>query len=435
MSDPGMWPLLLLAVPCLGALVSAVAWSTPREPKTLLLATSLACIMAVGLLAGVLGAAPPGLPLLCLLPFAAFASLLGQPLYLPHRTAWTLSVVILGLCLTSIALTGRLQWLALVVLFLVLLVTLARGRLPGTTQPTWGLATYGVGAVAAAVAATAAAPVSIAAGLLAACALIPLFPLHAGHVAGLMRLPGNLPALLVTALPAAGFAALLGVLPHLPEFAQTLLGGTALLSMLYGSVRALSQSRPLSALAHASLALYSILWWFVAVTGTLSSSGTVFLVAIGLVTGGLTLGWQAVHARFGDLDIRALGGLVHPMPRFAVLYSLLALAALGLPPFGLFSGFMGLLLSPDFYLPISSILVVLTWLTASWYHLDLMRRLLFGPPRPELRAEDVREPELAALTIILVLLVLLGTLPSRWFDSGRAARPALPVLETTQWHP
>ena len=48
------------------------------------------------------------------------------------------------------------------------------------------------------------------------------------------------------------------------------------------------------------------------------------------------------------VDVRSLGGVAYPMPRFSTLLALLALAALGMPPFGVYSGLMGMLLSPEF---------------------------------------------------------------------------------------
>lgn len=432
MSEPGSIPLLLLAAPWAGALLSAFAWSRPRELKTYLLLSAAASLVAVLGVAGGAGA-PTAMPFLCLLPIAAFVSLLGQPIHVATRGAWLMTVILLGIDVAILSSSGPAQWMGLMLLFVVLIGILARARDAGTTAPTWGLVIYGLGAVAAGLAAVAPVTVSWIAGLLVSVALLPLFPFHAGHVACVMRLPGNLPAFLTLSLPIIGVAPLLHVLPTLPDGAWTILGHVALVSMLYGSVRAVGRPLPLSLLAHASLAFYSILWWFVASTGNVSPSVSVYLAAVGLSTAGLYVGWYAIRARFGELDTRALGGLVQPMPRLAVLFSLLAVAALGLPPFGVFSGFMGLLLTPDLRLPGSFAVVALVWLAASWYYLEFMRRLLFGPTRADLRYEDVRETEVASMTIVLVLLAILGILPSRWFDAGSTARPVVPTLESSIW--
>jgi len=96
-----------------------------------------------------------------------------------------------------------------------------------------------------------------------------------------------------------------------------------------------------------------------------------------------------------------------------------ALAAIGLPPFGVYSGFMGLLLTPA--LPLSGALVVIigTMLAACWYFLGLTQQLLFGPHRPDLRYEDLCFTEAAALVMIVVLLMALGIVPPRFLESSK----------------
>jgi NADH-quinone oxidoreductase subunit M len=429
-----MTPWLLLAVPFTGVLLSTLVWSKPRMFKTGLLLTTAASLLTV-IGAGVaMGSLPSAMGLLCLLPTAAFASLLGQPVHRDHRTAWLMTVVTLGFGQAAVSTPTLFKPWVLGLLLLFLIGLLAQSRNGSAPSPTYGMVTYGAGAVAALVSAIAPGPISALAGLLVSLVLIPLFPLQAGHVACLTRLPGNLPAFLSLALPVAGLTELVAVLPSLPEPARHGIGWLALAGMLYGTARSLAQSRPLPLLAHSSLAFFSIFWWYVAISGSLSSQAALFVSAVGLTTGGLHLGWHAVRVRYGDLDLRALGGLVQPMPRFASLFSLLALAALGFPPFGVFSGFMGMVLHPDVRLPGSFAVVALVWLAASWYFLDLMQRLLFGRPRPDLQYKDVRETELASLALVLVLLAILGVIPSTWFDAGTAAAPFSPSLESSAWN-
>jgi hypothetical protein len=157
----------------------------------------------------------------------------------------------------------------------------------------------------------------------------------------------------------------------------------ALAGAVYGSLRALIQTRPLPRLAYAALAFFSLLWWYVADTGTAPMQATVYLSAVGLAASGLLLAWYAIRARYGDIDLRALGGLAYPMPRFSTLLALLALAALGMPPFGVFSGFLGMLLLPTFTPSGPFTVIMIVWLTASWYYIDLVQQLVFGRQRPE----------------------------------------------------
>ena len=60
----------------------------------------------------------------------------------------------------------------------------------------------------------------------------------------------------------------------------------ALVGALYGSVKALAQSRVRLLLAYGSFSLFSILWWFVAASRTVTPQAAVFLSAVALVTSG-----------------------------------------------------------------------------------------------------------------------------------------------------
>jgi NADH-quinone oxidoreductase subunit M len=144
------------------------------------------------------------------------------------------------------------------------------------------------------------------------------------------------------------------------------------------------------------------------------------------------LAWYAIRARYGDIDFRALGGLAYPMPRFSTLFALLALAALGMPPFGIFSGFLGMLLTPAFAPSGAFALIMLVWLTASWYYTDLIQQIVFGRSRLDIRHEDLRQTEFISLLLILLLLLLLGTAPSRLFEPP-AGTPAAIAMTSERW--
>jgi NADH-quinone oxidoreductase subunit M len=139
-----------------------------------------------------------------------------------------------------------------------------------------------------------------------------------------------------------------------------------------------------------------------------------------LVTGGLLLAWNRVRARYGDLEVGRLGGLARAMPRFATLMALLVMAAIGLPPFGLFFGYVALLLEPvvrvSFGSSLGLAIVLLAWFMASWYLFKLMQRLLFGPDRAELRYDDLSRAEAAPLVLVLALLLAVGLLPGGLVD-------------------
>src|SRR3989442_7215264 len=144
----------------------------------------------------------------------------------------------------------------------------------------------------------------------------PLFPLHGVYVAALTRLPGYLPMCLAILLPAAGLYGLTGLLPEMPAEFLRGVSVLALFGALYGSLKALVQFRVSHLLAYAGLAFFSILWWYLAVTGTSTPQAAVYTSAVALVIGGLLLSGHPVQARDCDLglkQIRRAGGAPAPL--------------------------------------------------------------------------------------------------------------------------
>lgn len=153
-----------------------------------------------------------------------------------------------------------------------------------------------------------------------------------------------------------------------------------------------------------------------------------------LVIGGLFLAWHRLQARYGDLDLNQIGGLARPMPRFGALLALLVMAAVGLPPFGLFSGYMAILLHPSVTMSRGLVVILLTWLAASWYLFRLMQRLLFGPHRSDILYEDLRLIEVTPLVVVLLILLALGIAPYGFFETDTLANGYRTAMELMLWN-
>lgn len=428
-----MTPWLLMAIPLLGAGLSLLMRASLQRMKTSALGTTAASLLAMIGAPLALGEPFAGVPFLCLLPLAAFLSLLGQPLHRDNSPAWVMTLVLLGLGLGILTGQTPAQDVMLVMLLGLLCILLYRYQ-QGASPETWrGLSAYGLGMVSTVLALVLPTPASTVAMLVASATLLPLLPVHSGFVATLTGLPGNLPAFLALLLPTVGFHTLLLLLPNLTVTMLHTVAILALAGAVYGSLRALIQSRPLPRLGYAALAFFCMLWWYVADTGTAPMQATVYLSAVGLTTSGLLLAWYAIRARYGDIDLRALGGLAYPMPRFSTLLALLALAALGMPPFGVFSGFLGMLLAPTFTPSGPFAIIMIVWLSASWYYTELVQQLVFGKQRVDVRYEDLRRTEFASLVLLLLLLLALGTAPSRFFDSNAPTPPTSVAMKGEPW--
>lgn len=435
MTDLMTTPLLLAAVPIMGAMLGLVVWSQPDKLKIWSVIVTVLSLLAVIGISGQLTETIEGPLFLYLLPLAAGISLLGGPVHQQHRLACVLTLLFLGLglgILTSQQVAGQ---IVLAILLGLITFLLYWHHNPFWPRSWWGIGAYGVGALCAGLAAVTGPPVSAQASLLACAILLPLVPFHHGYVSALTRLPGSLPSFIVLLLPAIGFHSLVAVIPMVPEIAVSMMTILALVGALYGSIKALAQSRVRLLLAYGSLSFFSILWWFVAVSRTIMPQAVVFLASVALVTGGLLLTWQVVRTRYGDdVDPQAISGLFRRMPQFAVLFSLLALAAMGLPPFGVFAGFMGMLLTASLTSSAALLVMMVAWLAASWYILDMVQRLLFGRERSDLRYEDLRRSELASLLIVVLIVIALGVAPASLFGIKQQPPSVGAVKESVSWN-
>jgi NADH-quinone oxidoreductase subunit M len=264
--------------------------------------------------------------------------------------------------------------------------------------------------------------------------LLPLFPLHGIYVAALTRSPGYQPVILAALLPAAGLYGLANLLPDLPSEVLRAVGVLALFGALYGSLKALAQVRVAHLLAYAGLAFFSVLWWLCAVTQSFSVHAVVYVAAVALLTGGLLLACQRTQGRYGYLTLDRMHGLARPMPRFGTVVLLLVMAAVGLPPFGLFSAYMAMLLGPAVAMSWGLVIILTTWFLASWYLFRMMQRLLFGPYRADIRYEDLRASEVVSFAVLLVILAVLGTAPPQWLESDLFVNGHRAAVEMILWH-
>lgn len=435
MRDGSLIPWLWAGIPLLGALASLAFWSNPDRLKLSSIIWSVVSLGTIAEFSNQLETPAEGLLPLYLLPLAAVVSVLGQPVREDHRLSWIMALVFLGLGLSVLSSQPPVGNLALTLLLILIGILLYRHHSALWPMSWWGIGTYGLGASCALLTIVSGPPVSSVASLLTSAVLLPLVPFHDGHLTALTRLPGSLPSFIVLLLPLAGLHGLATVLPTVPDVVAWTVSLFALVGASYGAVKALAQSRVRLLLAYGSLSFYSMLWWFAAATQTATPRAALMVGTVGLATSGLLVAWQVVRTRYGDdVDPQAVSGLASGMPQYAVLLSLLALAAMGLPPFGVFAGFMGLLLSSPFPSTLGLFITLLAWLAASWYIMRMVQQLLFGTRRPDLRYTDVLTTELASLLILVLALLALGLAPTSLFASDQIMRPTGALVDSHTWN-
>ncbi|HKT34074.1 MAG TPA: proton-conducting transporter membrane subunit [Nitrospira sp.] len=434
MMDAVPIPWLLTGIPLLGMLAGLPFRSSAERFKSSCVAWTVISLGSVVAAADQITVPPEGLLPLYLLPLAATISILGQPVHDQHRQSWMFTLLFLALGISALTNAAPINLCSIAVLLGVIAGLLYRHHSALWPRSWWGIGAYSLGAISAVLSVAFDTPLSSVASLLASAVLLPLVPFHDGHLTALTRLPGSLPSFIVVLLPLAGLHLLASAMPSVPDIVAWTLSLFALLGASYGGLKALAQSRVRLLLAYGSLSFFSILWWFAAGSRMATPRSALLVGTVGLATCGLMVAWQVIRTRYGDdVDPQAISGLATGMPQFAVLLSLLALAAMGLPPFGVFAGFMGLLLSSPFPSLAGLFVTLLAWLAASWYIMQMVQRLLFGIRRPELRYTDVLLSELASLLIVVLVLLALGLAPSTLFVPADASSPTVITGELATW--
>lgn len=426
---------LFAGIPFAGALVCLAFWSDPSRVKIVAIVGSVISLASTVGVANRLPPQPDGLLPLYLLPIAAVVSALGQPVHQNHRLSWVMTMVLLSLGMGVLTAGQPFNLLYLMTLMLIIMLLLYRHHTTLWPISWWGIGSFGLGVVGAGLSLAAGPPISSVASLATCAVLLPLMPFHDGYLTALTRLPGSLPSFIVLMLPVLGLHGLAIAMPAMPNEFVAVVSLLALVSSLYGAVKALAQSRVRLLVGYGSVSFFSILWWFVAGFHTATPRATVLAGAVGLATGGLLVAWQVIRTRYGDdVDPQAISGLAAAMPKYAVLLSLLGLAAMGIPPFGVFAGFMGLLLTAPPSSTIGLFIALTAWLAASWYIMQMVQQLLFGARRADLRYADLRHPEFTSLLIVVLALLALGLAPTSLYASDQATKKSTAMVRSLPWN-
>ena len=239
-------------------------------------------------------------------------------------------------------------------------------------------------------------------------------------------MPGTLPAFLVVLLPGLGWHGLAPIIADVPASLTETLVPLALCGALYVAIRASVQihlSRTLAAITTVQIAL---VWWHVGVTGAALPETGWYLSVVTLASSGLLLAAHLLDVRYGSMSLGRLQGLARPMPRFATLVGLLLMATMGLPVFGVFAGFLGMVSTVPSLAAKSVMVVLLIWLAVSLLMVSLLQRLLFREVPPNLIHRDLSPSEMVALALIVGLLAVAGMVPPDFlqYDQGPASAVA-----------
>jgi len=249
---------------------------------------------------------------------------------------------------------------------------------------------------------------------------MPAFPFHGWMPDAYRAMP--LPALavfsgVVSKVAAYGFLRV--TLPLFPDAVndfQTILLVLALLSILYGSVMAFTQTNTRLILGYSSVAQlgFITLGLFAADNAAAGAQGALMQsIQHGLVVAPMLLVIVLLAERSaGSEDIRDMGGIAFRAPVLAGLFLIATLATLAMPGSANFVGEL-LVLFGSFedklvYGLVASVGVVL----AAVYMIRLFQRTMHNPPGPAVEAREADALNLVAIAPLVAVIVALGVYPN-----------------------
>lgn len=212
----------------------------------------------------------------------------------------------------------------------------------------------------------------------------------------------------------------LGLFPVASDYFTYLIFTLSIIAIIYTSLVALMQDDMKKLIAYSSVAhMGFVTIGIFSITKQGLEGSIIQMISHGFISAALFLCVGIVYDRFQSRMISSYGGLVNVMPKYAFVFMIFTLAALGLPGT---SGFVGefLILIGVFKINfIVAILASLGILLAAAYMLWLYKRVIFGRITNSAlkNMKDLNRTESYILISLAILIIVFGFYPEPLFKT------------------
>jgi len=265
------------------------------------------------------------------------------------------------------------------------------------------------------------APWLFAAFALAFAVKVPVFPLHTWLPDAHVEAPTAGSVLLAGVLLKMGtYGFLRFAVPFFPEVATSpwvtnLVLALAVIGIVYGALVAMVQPDIKKLVAYSSVSHLGFVMLGIWAATVQSLQGAIMImIGHGLATGALFFLVGMLYERRHTREISAYGGIAKVVPVFSLVFTVVALASIGLPGLSGFIGEFLVLLGSFQSHPVTTGIATTGVIFAAAYLLWALQRIIFNPldKRENESLTDLNARELAVLLPLIAGIVWMGLFPA-----------------------
>ena len=216
----------------------------------------------------------------------------------------------------------------------------------------------------------------------------------------------------------------IGLFPIASDYFTPLIFSLSIIAIIYTSLVALMQDDMKKLIAYSSVAHMGFVTIGIFSLTTQGLVGSIFqMISHGLISAALFLCVGVVYDRYHSRMISSYGGLVTYMPKYALMFMIFVLAALGLPGTSGFVGEFLILIGIFQKSVIVAVFASLGIILVAAYMLWLYGRVMFGKVmNSEIKSiKDLNKTELYILITLSFLILFLGFYPEPLFNTVDAS--------------